>query len=273
MPMMPMVPLPRGNATQAIVAVTRGVSTSIGRCELTFLERTPIDYGRAAEQHRLYRDLLEDCGATLVQLSADQELPDCCFVQDAAVVLDGIAVIASMGVASRRREVAAVERALGPYRKTVRLEAPATLEGGDVLTLGKQIFVGPSRRTNEAGIEALRGIAEPLGYEVVPVETRGVLHLQTAVTAIDDETLLVNPAWVELAPFAGLRTLTVPESEPGAANALRIGGTVCLHAGFPRTLDVVHERVYDVRTVDIAEFLKAEAGMSCLSLAFRASGV
>ena len=253
----------------ADVAVVRGVSPSITRCELTYLEREPIDLDRAVAQHAAYAVLLRDLGLEVVEIPADPDLPDCCFVEDTAVVLDGLAILARPGAASRRGETPAVEEALAGLRPLARIEAPAALEGGDVLTVGRTLFVGRSPRTNAAGIDRLRTLAEPLGYRVVAVPVIGCLHLKSAVTALDDEHVLAHAGWIDPRPLRGLEIVPVAPEEPGAANVLRAGGKVVAHPGFPRTLERVAARGYDVRPLDVSEFLKAEAALTCKSLLFK----
>ena len=251
------------------VALTREIPRSIERCELTFVDRVPIDYERAAAQHRDYCDRLGALGLEVLRLPADEACPDCCFVEDTAVVLDEVAILASLGSPSRRGESAAIEAALAPYRRIERIRLPATLEGGDVLQVGRRIFVGVTTRTNEAGVEALRRIAGPHGYDVVPARAPGCLHLKSAVTALDDGTLLANRAWLAAEPFASFRILDVAPEEPGAANVLRVRGEIWAHPGFPRTLDRLDHEGYRVTAVDISEFVKAEAALTCKSLLFR----
>jgi dimethylargininase len=202
-------------------------------------------------------------------LPADDAAPDGCFVEDTALVLDEIALMTNMGAASRRRESGEIARALAPFRAVVRLEPPSTLDGGDVLVVGRRIFVGLSRRTSAGGAAVLAEVLEPLGYVVIPTKVRECLHLKSALTAVDDETLLVNPAWVDLSPFSDLRTLRVPDDEPRAANVLRLGATLLVAASFPRTQEMLGSRGHAVRSVDISELMKAEAGLTCLSLVFR----
>ncbi len=249
-------------------ALVHTVSPRIQECELSYVPRQPIDYQRAVEQHEAYCALLAQCGAEVVTLTDNAAYPDAHFVEDTAVVFDEVAVLARPGVASRRGEVAAIEAALSKYRRVVRVEPPATLEGGDVICLGNTVFVGQTARTNRAGLEALRKRLRRYDYEVVPVEVRGCLHLKSACTPVSERSLLVNPDWVDIAPFAEFNVITISENEPWAGNAIRVNDTVCLHAGFPETAALMRELGFQVETVDISELLKAEGGMSCLSLRF-----
>jgi dimethylargininase len=245
------------------------VAPTLDRCELTHVPREPIDLARAVEQHAAYAELLRSLGLEVVELPADPDFPDGCFVEDVAVVLDEAALLTMPGAASRRGEVATVGAALAAYRRLERTELPATLEGGDVLRIGRRLFVGRSARTNDAGIARLHAFAEPLGYEVVTVAVTGCLHLKSAVTALDAGRVLANPGWIDVAPFSGFEVLPVAPEEPGAANVLRMNGLVIAHAGFPRTVERIAALGYSVRTLDVSEFIKAEAALTCKSLLLR----
>lgn len=249
-----------------MMALTRAVSPSIGRCQLSHLPRQPIDPAVAASQHARYTALLESFGCRVTEVPAAPELPDSVFVEDTAVVLDEVAIVGRSSVASRRSETEPVASELGRHRPIRRIHAPGTLEGGDVLRTGRTIWVGESRRTSAAGLAQLRSIAEPLGYEVRPVRVTGCLHLKTAVTAVADDALLVSPDWVDVAPFQGLHLTEVHPDEPFAANVLRLGTRLIMDSGHPRTVARLRSAGRDVTTVDISELAKAEGGVTCCSL-------
>jgi dimethylargininase len=251
-----------------LIALTREVSPAIANCELEFLDRQPIDLALAEEQHRQYQACLTELGVHVEILPAAPELPDSVFVEDPAIVLDEIAVITRMGALSRRGEHETLAPALAKYRELRCIEAPGTLEGGDVMRVGKTLYAGYSRRTNVAGIQQLAGIVHPLGYFVVPVEVRGCLHLKSACCFIGDDTILANRAWMDPDALCGLKILDVPE--PRGANALRIGDTVVMPAAYPRTCELLERSGFRVRTIDNSELLKAEAGVTCTSLIFDA---
>ncbi len=253
------------------IAVTRPVSPSLASCELSHLAREPIDVALAGEQHRAYEERLRELGCTVVPLPGEPGLPDAVFVEDCAVVLEDVAVITRPGAESRRAETASVARALEPYRRIVRLEPPATLDGGDVLRVGGTLYVGRSRRTNAAGVAQLARTVAPLGVRVVTVAVTGCLHLKSAVTLVAPGVLLVQPAWLspdELAP--ALERILVDPEEPFAANALLVGGAVIHPAAFPRTRRRLETRGIDVRPVDVSELAKAEGAVTCCSLVFEA---
>lgn len=253
------------------IAVTRPVSPSLAECELTHLAREPIDIARATTQHAAYEVLLDSLGATIVRAPAAPDAPDAVFIEDTAIVLDEVAVITRPGAPSRRKEPAAIAALLAAYRPVRSMEAPATLDGGDVLRLGRTLYVGQSGRTNNQGIEQLRSIAAPFGYDVVPVEFAGCLHLKSAVTALGDELLLMNPAWVSPAAFPGLEILPIDDREPYAANALRVAGAIVYPTEFPRTRDLLVARGLRVATTDCSELAKAEGAVTCCSLIFEAA--
>jgi N-Dimethylarginine dimethylaminohydrolase len=252
----------------ALVAITRDVSANIGECALSFVQRSPIDVDRAIVQHHGYRRALESLGCEVIALPAQDALPDAVFVEDVALVLDEVAVITRPGAASRRGEAESVAQALAGYRPLLRIIAPGTLDGGDVLRLDRDIFVGQSARSNADGIAQLRALLAGHGYRVHGVATRGCLHLKSAATQVADGTLLVQPAWVDPAIFAGYRLVEVDPAEEHAANALRIGAGVVHPDCFPRTRQRLQDAGIAVTTVDVSELQKAEGAVTCCSLVF-----
>ncbi len=190
---------------------------------------------RARDQHAAYERALRDLGCQVIALPEAPDLADAVFVEDMAIVLDELAVMTMPGVASRRPELELVETALRRYRPVVRIAAPGTLEGGDVLRLGHTIYVGVSSRTNADGVRQLQDLVAPHGYRVESVPVRGCLHLKSAVTELAPDLVLVNPEWVDPGAFGDHRFVAVAPGEPHAANALRIGSSVIFPAAFPAT--------------------------------------
>ena len=250
------------------VAITREVSPSIARCELTHLAREPIDFERAREQHRAYETALERLGCAVIRLPADPSLPDSVFVEDTTVVLDDVAIIARPGAESRREEPRAVAAILGRYRDLDLLGEPATLDGGDVLRVGRTLYVGVSSRTNEAGIEQLRARAR--AYEVIAVPFSGCLHLKTAVTQVGEKLLLINSDSVAREHFRGVEFIEA--DEPFAANALLVGKSVVFPSAYPRTRSRLEGAGVAVVPVDVSELAKAEGGVTCCSVILDARG-
>lgn len=253
-----------------LVAITRAVSPAITRCELTYLERVPIDLPTACRQHRQYETVLRSVGVQVHALPPEVDLPDSVFVEDLAVVFDECAVITRPGASSRRPEGESIARALAPYRKLIYVREPATLDGGDVLVLGKDIYLGRSTRSNPHALEQMQNLLAPYGYTVRGVPVRGCLHLKSAVTQVSADTLLLNPAWVDAADFPGKKFIANDPSEPYAANALRIGATVLYQPAFPKTRDLLEQAGIRTRLVDESELGKAEGALTCCSLIFKA---
>ena len=260
------------------IAITRSVSPAFANCELTYLPRTPIDLALAAQQHHAYEAALRALGCQVVSLPADPGLPDSVFVEDPAVVLDGLAVIARPGAAARRPECATIAKALEVYRPLAYIQPPGTLEGGDVLLVGMKILVGLSGRSNLEGIRQLAAIVAPYGYSVKGVSLRGCLHLKSALTVIGEELLLINPNWVEREEIedgileenpafkTNLDFVEVDQSEPHAANALRIGNGLIYPVNFERTRERIERLGCQVLSVDVSEIQKAEGAVTCCSL-------
>ena len=257
----------------AIIALAREVSASIDKCELSFHARQPIDLSKAIVQHQVYQNCLRKLGAEVVSLPDAPELPDAVFVEDTALVLDEVAIIMNMGAPSRRAEVNSVALALAAFRPLQFMTAPGTMDGGDVLSIERKIFVGLSRRTNLPGIEQLRALLAPCGYEVQAVEVRGCLHLKSACSYIGKNTILLNRSCIDSGALDGFELLDVLEDEPSAANALLLGETVVMPASFPKTRALLEDRGFHVETVDVSELQKAEAGVTCGSLIFGAADV
>jgi dimethylargininase len=251
-----------------LTAITRAVSPAILNCELTFVDRQPIDLAKAQAQHRAYEQLLETLGARVISLAAEPSLPDSMFVEDPAIVLDELAVILPLGTKSRQPEAESLAKALAPFRKLAHIAAPGTIEGGDVLRLERTLYVGLTTRTNAEGIRQLAAIVAPYNYRVVAVPVTGCLHLKSAVTHLGQNTLLANRAWFDTTPYLGCNWIDLHPTEAHAANALAVGNTVIFPASFPRTREKIEAASFHVTALDISELQKAESGLTCSSLLF-----
>jgi dimethylargininase len=203
-----------------------------------------------------------------MRLPAEPDLPDSVFVEDTAIALDELAIITRPGAISRRAETGSVASSLSQFRPLTFIQPPATLEGGDVMRVNRMLYVGLSARTNSPGITQLCAIVKPYGYEVRVVEVTGCLHLKTACAHLGGRAMLVNPRWINVKKLMEFDLINVPRYEPWAANALAVGDTVLTASLFPETRELLEERGFDVHTIDISEFQKAEAGLTCLSLIF-----
>lgn len=263
-------PRPADEDRQMLTALTRRPTDSIYSCELTHLHREPIDLEQALQQHDQYERELERLGCRIERLPELPDQPDAVFVEDTVVVLPELAVITRPGAASRRQETESMTRAMADYRRIECIEAPATLEGGDVLRMGKTLYIGLSSRTNRDGIEQLTRAVERHGYRLETLPVEGCLHLKTAAADVSEGTVLVNPAWLDPSAFSGLRVIEVPSSEAQTFSALRIGNTVLLRKGCPRTRKLLEDLGREVREIDYSELGKAEAGLTCCSVIFKA---
>jgi dimethylargininase len=255
-----------------LTAITRQVSPSINRCELTFHAKEPIDVAKAIAQHEAYEECLRHLGARVISLAAEPDLPDSVFVEDAAIVVDEVAVIPIMGAASRRPETESLARALSVYRPLKFMQAPATLDGGDVMRIERRIFVGASSRTNAEGIAQLRAAFAEFDYEVTAVDVRQCLHLKSGCSYVGRNSILVNRELLDVTRLAGFELIDVPPSEPVAANALLIEDVIIVPSTFPETIALLEARGFIVKPIDVSEFQKAEGGVTCKSIIFNAAG-
>jgi len=252
-----------------LVAITRQVSPGINQCELTHLQRQPIDLQRAQSQHHEYEQALRSLGVDVVSLEAAPDLPDSVFVEDVAIVLDECAIITRPGADSRKPEMEPIAKTLSPFRKLLFIQAPGTVDGGDVLTVGKHIYVGLSSRSNQSAIEQIQSFLAPFGYQVRGVDVTGCLHLKSAVTQIGDNLLLVNPAWVRKDDFPGMQFIEIDPFEPYAANAVLVDDKIIYPSAFPLTRKNLETAGIKLVTVDASELAKAEGAVTCCSLIFK----
>ena len=249
-----------------MIALTRPVPPSIAQCELTHLQREPIDFANASRQHDEYENVLRSLGCKVTRLAGLPDHPDSVFIEDTALVLDECAIITRPGAESRRGEVAGIAEALGPLRRLYHIEAPGTLDGGDVLRVGRRLYVGMSTRSSADGVRQLADAVARHGYTVSRVPMRDCLHLKTAVSTLPGNTLLLNPRWVDAESFHGAPHIEVHPEESEAANVLVVGQTVVLPASATRTRQSLEKLGYATVTVDASELAKAEGGLTCCSL-------
>ena len=247
-------------------AITRDVSPRFSECEITHIERAPIDLETARAQHHEYVLVLKRLGCEVVELPAEADLPDSVFVEDTAIVLPEVGVITRPGADSRKPETESIAQALAPLKKLVFLREPASLDGGDVLVLGKKIYVGLSTRSNQEAVDQLNTLLNEYGYSATGVMMRDCLHLKTAVTRVDDETLLINKSWIDAHHFNDFRLIEVDPQEPFAANCLPLGEAIIFPTAFPRTRAKLEAAGYRVAAVDVSELAKAEGAVTCCSL-------
>ncbi len=248
----------------SLLAFTHAPSPKLSECELTFKSRDPINYELALQQHATYCRALENAGLEVRELCLNPHSPDGCFVEDVAVVLDEIAILCPMGVPSRRAERDAWRIQLAKERQVIELPEDSRLEGGDILQVGDELIAGHSPRTNAKGLESLNTEVARYGYRLRVVPVQGCLHLKTACTALDEESLLVNPQWIDTAALSGFELLEAADT--WGSNVLRLPEVVLMSSTQSATIAQVEQCGFSVAAVDISEFEKAEAGLTCLSL-------
>ena len=251
------------------MALTREISTAFEHCELTHRPRVAIDLARARTQHAAYEWALVDAGCTVRRLDSGAHMPDAVFIEDIGIAVEEGVIITRPGVESRRVEIPAVLDSLARHGRPLRqIQTPGTLDGGDVLLIGRRAFVGFSARTNRSGVEQVTKILVSIGYDVRTVPVRGCLHLKSAVTAVSPDTLLINRAWVPPDVFTNMTLVDIDPTEPSAANALAVGNIVIYPTTFPRTAGRLKARGLRLRFVDVDELQKAEGAVTCCSLIF-----
>ncbi|MEE9582090.1 MAG: arginine deiminase family protein [Acidimicrobiia bacterium] len=252
------------------VAFVRGVPASFAQCVTARTPDPPLDPQVAAAQHARYVTALEQGGYEVIAVPVDDDRADSSFIEDTAVVVGTRVLVTRPGHPSRRDEVETVAAALAKRFPLHRVREPATIDGGDVLKMGSSIFVGRSDRTNEEGIRAISAIAEPLGISVTSVPVARVLHLKSGLSALDDQTLLWHRDACDRDVFDDFEVLEVPGDDPEAANVVRLAdGGILVAEHHPETAALIAGRGFTVVTTDVAEFARADGGLTCLSIRVR----
>ncbi|NPV89267.1 MAG: N(G),N(G)-dimethylarginine dimethylaminohydrolase [Firmicutes bacterium] len=248
-------------------AIVRGVPDTYQDCIKPDPNQT-IDLELVRLQHRAYCETLERLGVEVIRIEPDERFPDCCFVEDTAIVLGDTAIIARPAVESRSGEAAAVREVLGGRFKLIEIEAPGFIDGGDALRIGDRLYIGVSGRTDRPAIGQVARAAERSGIEVIPVEIRDTLHLKTACTYIGNGFLVVNPGFFGPKEFSRYKTITVPPEEGYCANCLAVNGRVIIPGGHPRTRGMIEVAGFTVVELGMSEFKKGGGGLTCLSILF-----
>ncbi|MBK9035508.1 MAG: dimethylargininase [Myxococcales bacterium] len=250
-----------------MLALTRSISDSFVAALAAVPPDPPIDVVRARAQHAAYRAALAALGARVLVLDADEAHPDGCFVEDTAVIAGGVALITRPGAPSRQGEGGAVARALAPYVELADMPAPATLDGGDCLLLGRTLYVGRSARTNAAGVARAAAVFGPRGVRVVAVELPAdVLHLKCVCARLDDDRVLVAEGALPAEVFVGAAVVWAPRAETYAANVVTIGAGAIVADGFPGTRAALEGAGFAVHPVATTEVRKADGSLTCLSV-------
>jgi dimethylargininase len=247
------------------IAIVRPVPDTLAGCELTHQTRTPIDVERARHQHAAYVDMLGTLGCTVVQLPRLDEHPDSVFVEDTMLVLPEVAIALRPGAPSRRGEVQSVTEQVMHHRPVHPIESPATVDGGDLLVVGRNIHIGLSSRSSADALDQLQRLLDPWGYTLHGIPVDRCLHLKSAATSIGDDTVLCNPEWVDPTLLHAKTVIECDPREPDAANALFVAGRL-VTGRFPETNRRLQDAGHAVHALDLTELAKAEGAVTCCSI-------
>lgn len=251
-------------------AIVRGVPATYDRCIKPNGQDSRIDVDLAKEQHERYCLALQELGLALVRIEPDDSLPDCCFVEDTATVAGETAIITRMGAHSRAPETAAVKKVISGYLNAAEILPPAVIDGGDVLKIEKDIYIGLSTRTDLHAVEQVRALVSAGGYRVIPVEISGALHLKTICTYLGNGSVVLAPGHFDPEILSGYSIIAVPGYEAYSANCLAVNGRVLIPKGYPHTRELIEKEGIKTVEVDISEFRKGNGGLTCLSILFEA---
>lgn len=227
------------------------------------------DYQKALEQHGRYVEALRNCGLKVKVLEADSQFPDSVFVEDVALCTPDCAVVTNPGAPSRNGEKRGMQAVLESFYQQVEfIEAPGTLDAGDVMRVGRHHYIGISRRTNVAGAEQLLKILQTYGMEGSLVPLKKMLHLKSGLSYLEQNRLLISGEFSAHPVFSQFERIEVDPEEAYAANSLWVNSTVLVPEGYPRTREKIERAGYPTISLDVSEFRKLDGGLSCLSLRF-----
>jgi dimethylargininase len=227
------------------------------------------DHDLALEQHREYISALESCGLSVKVMPADERYPDSMFIEDTALLMPRCAIATHPGAASRQGEVTAVAQELGNYYDQVKtIQAPGTVDAGDIMMVGDHCYVGLSERTNRVGASQMIELLQTYGYTGSMVPISESLHLKSSVSYLENNQLVVTGELCDKVDFADFEQLQIESTESYAANCVWINNQVLVAAGFPESCDRIRALGLAVIELDVSEFQKLDGGLSCLSLRF-----
>jgi len=247
-------------------ALIRPVPESYNDCVRS--NREEIDVALAKRQHAEYCSTLKQFGLKLISISADNTLPDSCFVEDTAVIFGEKAVICNMKTESRAKEVIEVAKVLGRIKEVRYIMPPATIDGGDVLKVEDTVFVGLTSRTSLHAVKQLERILAKSDYEMVPAKVHNVLHLKSACTYLGDNHVLVAEGFFDTGLLRNFKKIMVPKGEEYAADCLAVNGTVLVAKGYPKTRRLIEGAGFSTKELDVSEFRKGDGALTCLSILF-----
>jgi dimethylargininase len=236
---------------------------------ITYANLGVPDYEKALRQHQSYVEALRACGLIVINMPVAEAYPDSCFVEDTALLTKRCAIIARPGALTRQGEEVAVLELLRRYFHHIEsIEAPGTIEPGDIMMVDDHFYIGLSRRTNTAGARQMIALLEKYGFSSSTVEMREMLHLKTGLSYLENNTLVACGEFLQKPEFANFNLIAIDADEVRATNCIWVNGTVIVPAGFPITREKIEAAGYPLISVDVSEFQKLDGGMSCLSLRF-----
>jgi len=249
-----------------VIVRTPGLSIAHGLTTSPHLGQP--NYSAALMQHKNYISTIIQCGAEVIVLPPAEDYPDSCFVEDAALLTENLAILTRPGAVTRQGEVALLHPAIKEYyRQSIEMiKAPGTLEAGDVLQIGKHFYIGLSQRTNFDGASQLQMLLRNKGYESTLIPLQQLFHLKTGVSYIGKNTILVYGELINHPAFSAYQQIIVSETEAYAANCIRINNYLILPEGYPQLTQQLIDLDFKVKTLDVSEFRKIDGGLSCLSL-------
>jgi len=254
------------NTPTANYAVVRPVPDSYSRCVRTNVEKIDVDL--AKKQHEQYCNALKKLGLKLTWIKSDNSLPDSCFVEDTAVVIEEKAVICNMKLKSRAKEVVEVAKVLEKLKETYHIKPPATIDGGDLLKIEDKVFVGITARTNLHAIHQLEKILENTALKIVPVKVHNVLHLKSACTYLGSNCVVLSKGHFNTNILRGYEKIVVAKGEEYAADCLAVNGTILMAKGYPKTKQLLEKKGFPVKELEMSEFRKGDGALTCLSILF-----
>jgi len=250
-------------------AIVRDVPNTYTSCVKVNPPQVNINVGLAKEQHNYYCEILERLGITLIRIEADDKFPDCCFVEDTAMLFGDVAIISHMGTISRIGEEIEIKKILHTYmEKTYNIKTPATVDGGDVLKINKNVFIGLSNRTNQSAIQQIGSFISEKGYQVIPIKTEKILHLKSCCTYLGNDYVVMVPGYFDDKVFSEYKKILIPKIESYGANCLSINGRVLISEKHPATKKLIESEGFETIDVPMSEFRKGEGSLTCLSIIF-----
>ena len=250
----------------------RAIVRKPGKCMIDGLTTAELglpDYELALVQHADYVNALKECGLDVLELDADEEYPDSTFVEDVALLTSKCAIITNPGAPSRRGEIVEIKKVLKNYYENIEeVQAPGTVEAGDVMMVGSHFYIGLSERTNQSGADQVIAFLEKYSLSGSVVTLKEVLHLKTGLAYLENNNLVACGEFLTKEEFQKFNILEIAEDESYAANSIWVNDTVLLPKGYPKARNIIEEAGYSIREVDVSEFQKLDGGLSCLSLRF-----